>query len=487
MQKNRPGALWALLATSIPMFMVSLDNLVVTNALTEMSADFHVGQAELQWVVNGYVLAFAGLLLAGAALGDRFGRRRIFVWGILLFTLGSAACGLADSAGQLVAARVLQGAGAAAILPVSLTLAVAAVPPARRALAVGVWGGVNGLGVAVGPLAGGLVTEGLDWHWIFWINVPVGLAALPLALWAIRESRGRAAALDVTGILLATSAVVSAVWGIVGAADHGWGGARTLGGLAAAGLLLTVFAVHERRVPEPLVPLAMYRIRPFMLSNAVSLAMYFGVFGSIFFLAQFMQGPMGYTPFGAGLRTLPWTAAPMIVVPIASALVPRVGGGILQALGCAMQAAALGWIALLIGPDVSYPALVPALALAGVGMGLVFAAVPATVIGSVAEHEHNKASGVNNTVREFGGALGIAVLTTVFTHAFDAGLSHGPRSAFEDGLRQSLWLGVAVVLAGALAALFIRRPGRAVRIAAPTAAAVPRVAEPKVLAAADPD
>ncbi|MDH6125241.1 DHA2 family efflux MFS transporter permease subunit [Kitasatospora sp. GP82] len=460
MASNRPGALWALVATSVPMFMVSLDNLVVTNALVDMSKDFQVRQSELQWVVNGYVLAFAGLLLAGAALGDRFGRRRVFNWGIVLFTLGSAACGLSGSVGQLVAARVVQGAGAAMILPVSLTLAVAAVPAARRALAVGVWGGVNGLGIAVGPLAGGLVTEGLDWHWIFWINVPVGLIAVPLALWAIQESRGRDRSLDLVGIALITGSVVGAVWGIVGAADQGWGATRTVAGLGGAVVLLIAFIAYERRSPQPLVPLTMYRIRSFMLSNAVSLTMYFGVFGSIFFLAQFMQGPMGYSPFAAGLRTLPWTAAPMVVVPIASMLVDRVGGGILQAAGSALQALALGWIAVIAKPDISYGALVPALVLAGVGMGLVFAANPATVISSVAEHEHNKASGVNNTIREFGGALGIAVLTTVFTHGVDSETGRGGNAgqAFVHGLQQAIWLGVAVVVVGALGALFIRRP-----------------------------
>ncbi|MFC9325011.1 MFS transporter [Kitasatospora sp. NPDC057015] len=458
MSENRSRALPALLATSVPMFMVSLDNLVVTNALNEMSADLRVGQSELQWVVNGYVLAFAGLLLAGAALGDRFGRRRVFLGGVALFTLGSAACGLSGTAEQLIAARALQGAGAAAILPVSLTLAVAAVPAARRALAVGVWGGVNGLGVAVGPLAGGLVTEGLDWHWIFWINVPVGLLALPFVRRAVRESRGPEGALDVTGIALITAAVVGAVWGIVGAADHGWTGPRTLVGLGGGLALLALFAVQQRRARLPLVPPRMYRIRSFMLSNTVALAMYFGVFGSIFFLAQYLQGPMGYSPFEAGLRTLPWTAAPVVVVPLASALVPRIGGGLLQAAGCVMQALALGWLALLVGPGVSYGSLVPALALAGLGMGLVFAANPATVIGSVAEHEHNKASGVNNTVREFGGALGIAVLTTVYSQAFKAHAAAGPGPAFEYGLRQSLWLGAAVVLLGAVAGLLIRRP-----------------------------
>ncbi|WP_256104940.1 MFS transporter [Streptomyces sp. ODS05-4] len=439
---RRTGAAWALAATSLPMFMVAVDNLVVTNALAVIAADLGTGQAGLQWVVNGYILAFAGLLLAGAALGDRIGRRTVFTWGIALFTAASAACALSQSPGALIAARAVQGVGAAAILPVSLTLAVQAVAPERRALAVGVWGGVNGLGIALGPPVGGLVTQGLDWHWIFWVNLPVGAVALPLARWALRESRGPKRPLDVPGTLLVTGAVVAAVWAIVASAEGEGAPVRSLAGLLAAGALLAAFAARQRRTPHPLVPRHLYRVRAFMLSNALALAMYFGVFGSIFFLAQFLQGPMGYSPLEAGLRTLPWTAAPLVAVPLASALVDRVGGGLLQAAGCLMQAAALLWLAVVARPGVSYPAMAGAMLLAGVGMGLVFAANPATVIGSVAEGEHNVASGMNNTVREFGGALGIAVLTVVYTHG---------------GLRSAVLTGAAVVFAGAFAGLAIRR------------------------------
>ncbi|TDC74136.1 MFS transporter [Streptomyces hainanensis] len=462
MTRKSPGVLWALLAASLPMFMGSLDNLVVTTALSTIAGDFDTTQAELQWVVNGYTLPFSGALLAGAVLGDRIGRRRVFLWGIGSFTVASAICAMADSVGWLVFARVLQGAGAGLILPVSLTLAVAAVSREQRNMAVGVWGAVNGIGIAVGPLAGGLVTEGLDWSWIFWINVPVGLIAFPLALWAIKESRGEDRSLNVTSLVLIVGAVVVAVWGIVQAADHGWGETNALVALVLAVVLLAGYIAQERRASQPLIPLRMYRIPAFMLSNAVAFTMYFGVFGSIFFLAQFLQGPMGYGPLEAGLRTLPWTAAPMVAVPIVSALVDRFGGGILQAIGSGLQAVALAWIALVAEPDLSYGAMVAPMILAGIGMGMVFAANPATVIGSVRDSEHNKASGVNNTVREFGGALGIAVLTTIFTHGFDGHPIVGPEDAgeaFVAGLEPALWFGVAVVGLGAVAGLFIRHTG----------------------------
>ncbi|MEU9200942.1 MFS transporter [Streptomyces sp. NPDC048332] len=451
------GVLWALVATSLPMFMVSLDNLVVTNALAEISQDFDVKQSELQWVMNGYVLAFAGLLLAGAALGDRFGRRRVFLGGIALFTLSSVACAMAGSVVTLVIARVFQGAGAAAILPVSLTLAVGAVSRAQRNLAVGVWGGVNGLGIAAGPLAGGLVTEKIEWSWIFWINVPVGVIALPLALWAVGESRGKERSLNVPSMVLVTASVVSAVWGIVSAADHGWTHANTLTGLSLTVVLAVGFILSERNSRYPLIPTHMYRAPAFVLSNVVSITMYFGVFGSIFFLTQFLQGPMGYSPFEAGLRTIPWTLAPMFVVPVASQFVDRIGGGVLQAAGCALQGVGLGWIALVATPDVGYGALVPALALAGIGMGLVFAGNPATVISAVPENEQNKASGANNTSREFGGALGVAALTTVFSRQFADNTSGDPAAAFTDGLVAALWIGVAVVMVGAVSGMLIRR------------------------------
>ncbi|RDI45248.1 MFS transporter [Nocardia mexicana] len=454
--------LWALLATSIPMFMVALDNLVVTNALAEMADDFGARQSTLQWIVNGYLLSFAGLLLGGAALGDRFGRRRVFAGGILLFTVSSAVCAMAESVGMLLAARAVQGIGGAIILPVSLTLAVAAVSEKQRNMAIGVWGGVNGLGIALGPLAGGAVAEYLSWHWIFWINVPVGLLALPMVVYAIAESRGAERNIDGVGVVLVTGSVVSAVWGIVAAADHGWGGPRTVAGIAVAIVLFIIFLRYERHVAEPLVPLRMYRIRDFMLSNAASLAMHFGVFGSVFFLMQFLQGPMGFGPLEAGLSTLPWTAAPVLVVPLASLLIERVGGGALQACGYGLQSVALGWLALTIGPDMSYGVMVVPMALAGIGMGLAFAAIPATVLASVADSEHNKASGVNSTIREFGGALGIAVATPVFTHGFDRsadGSSIGDQAtAFSVGTQHALWLGAVIVAVAVPVALLIRRP-----------------------------
>ncbi|MFI9161988.1 MFS transporter [Kitasatospora aureofaciens] len=457
----------AFLAASLPMLMVSLNNLVVTNALPEISRDLSVGVAQLQWVVNGYILAFAGLLLTAAALGDRYGRRAVFLAGIALFGAGSVGCALSGSVTTLVAARVVQGLGAAAVQPLSLTLVAEAAPANRRSAAIGLWGGVNGLGVALGPLVGGAVTEGLSWQWIFWVNVPVAVVAIVLVLRAVAESKGRDDRLDLPGMLLVTSAVTLAVWVIVQASQAGWTSPVVLLGGAGAVLLLALFVWWERTAAAPLLPLRFYRVRAFVLSNVASLAMFFGVFGSIFFLAQYFQGPLGFSPLAAGLRTLPWTAMPMVVAPLVGPFIDRIGGARLMTAGLLLQAGALAWIAWVARFDLEYGRLVPALLAAGVGMGLVFAPTMAVVLGSVEPHEAGKASGANNTIREVGGALGVAVLTTVFrAHFVDTNDLYKLRAtllspvdtaeAFVRGMRWVIWVGAAVVALGGVSAACIR-------------------------------
>jgi EmrB/QacA subfamily drug resistance transporter len=450
------------------MLMVSLNNLVVTNALPAISSDLSTTISQLQWVVNGYVLAFAGLLLTAAALGDRYGRRRVFLYGIALFAAGSVGCALSHSVTMLVGARVVQGVGAAAVQPLSLTLVADAVPETRRSATIGMWGGVNGLGVALGPLVGGAVTEGISWQWIFWVNVPVALVAMVLARRALAESRGADRGLDLPGMALAAGTVTLAVWVIVRAAGLGWGSPTILTGCAGTVVLGVLFVCWERVAKAPLLPLHFYRIPAFVLSNVASLTMFFGVFGSIFFLSQYLQGPLGYSPFSAGLRTLPWTAMPMVVAPLVGPFIDRIGGGRLMAAGLLIQAGALVWIARTARIDLAYSHLAPALLAAGIGMGLVFAPTMAVVLGSVRRHEYGKASGANNTLREVGGALGIAVLTTVFrAHFVDTSDLFKLRAellspvdsaeAFVRGMRWAVWLGASVVVLGGLASAAIRR------------------------------
>ncbi|GII99402.1 MFS transporter [Sediminihabitans luteus] len=443
----------ALVAASLPMFMATLDNLVMTGALPVIQRSLAPSVEQLQWFVNAYTLSFAAFMLVAAALGDRWGRRRVFVIGIALFTVASAAAALAQDPASLIAARAVQGVGGAAILPLSLTLLAGAVPERLRPMAIGVWGGVSGLGIALGPLIGGAVVEGMSWRGIFWLNVPVAVVAIPLVLVALRESRGRAQRLDLVGVLLAGVGVLLGVWGIIRADDDGWGSARVLTMLGASLVLLAAFVAWERRVPNPLVPLRLFRSRSFSVANTTSLAFAVGMFGAVFLLTQYLQVDMGYSPLEAGVRTLPWTAAPMVVAPLAGALAPRTGIRPLLLGGLVLQAAALAWLAVVTDGDPTYASLVPSFVLAGIGMGLTFAPSATAVLADMAEDDHAVASSTNATVREVGVALGVALLMAVFQAA---GGALTPAD-YATGLPAALWVGAAIVAVGAVSALWLPR------------------------------
>ena len=449
MSKRLP--LPTVLVTSAAIFMVSLDNLVVTNALASIRADLGASLEALEWTVDAYTLAFAVFLLTGAALGDRFGRRRVFVAGLVLFTSASAAAALAPGTGALIAARAVQGLGAAIIAPLSLTLLSAAVPAERRGMAIGLWSGVSGLGVALGPLVGGAVIEGISWQWIFWLNVPIGVALAPLAARLLAESRGPARRLDLPGVVLASTGLLGVVYGVVRGNPAGWGSAEVVASIAAGTVLLAGFVAWELRAADPMLPMRFFRSRAFAATNGVSFAMTFGIFGSIFLLAQFFQSVQHYSPLEAGLRTLPWTAMPMLVAPLAGLASDRIGSRPLMAAGLALQAMALVWIGVVTSPDVAYGLLVPAFVMGGTGMALVFAPAASAVIGAVRPAEAGQASGATNAIRELGGVLGVAVLAAVFTAA---GGFETPQ-AFVDGVRPALWVGAAVLAAGALTALLV--------------------------------
>lgn len=442
----------ALLAASLPMFMATLDNLVVTSALPVLQAELGATLTDLQWVVNAYTLAFATLMIAAATLGDRWGRRRTFLGGIAVFTLGSIAAALAGSPGALIAARAVQGVGAAAVMPLSLTLLAAAVPASRRAMAIGIWGGVSGLGVALGPVVGGAVVEGISWQAMFWINVPVALVAVPLVLRALPEGRGRAQRLDVPGLVLAAAGVLGIVWGVVHGNEDGWTSAGVLAPIVGGVLALALFLRHEARTPHALVPLRLFRSRSFSVANVSGFAFSLGAFGAVFLLAQYLQVVQGYSPLEAGLRTLPWTAAPMVVAPLAGMLAPRVGVRVLLTGGLVAQAAGLAWLGFAVA-DGGYAALVPGLVLAGVGMGLTFAPSATAVLHGMAPDDHGTASSTNSTLREVGVALGVAVLTAVFTAAGGTIIPDG----FDAGLRPAVLTGAAVIALAAVASLAMPR------------------------------
>ncbi|MEU2177347.1 DHA2 family efflux MFS transporter permease subunit [Nocardia sp. NPDC019219] len=442
-----------LAAVGIPMFMVTLDNLVVTNALPVIRTELGASLADLQWFVNAYTLSFASLLLTASAVGDRLGRRRIFLLGIALFTLASAACALATGPGLLIAARAVQGFGAAAVMPLSLTLLSAAVPERMRNAAIGIWGGIAGLGVALGPLIGGAVVDGLSWQWIFWLNVPIGLVVLPFAARVLAESHGRGRRLDPVGLLLSAGGVLAIVWGVIHGADDGWTSASVLSALIGGAVLLAALLVWELRVPEPMLPLRLFRSRAFSVSNVVGFAFSVGVFGSIFLLAQYFQVVQGYSPLESGVRTMPWTMAPMVVAPIAGLLVDRIGARTLITTGQVLLAVALAWMAAITTVDIGYGSYVAPFVLAGVGMGLTFAPASTIVMASAAPEDQAMASGTNNTIREVGVAMGVAVLASVFA---SSGSYLDPQS-FVDGLVPAVWVGAAIVGAGALTSLLLPR------------------------------
>jgi EmrB/QacA subfamily drug resistance transporter len=451
---TKRGTAWTLGLTSLALFMVSLDNLVVTTALPVIRRDLHASVSQLEWTVNAYTLTFAVLLLTGAALGDRFGRRRVFSLGLLLFTGASALAALAASPVMLETARALQGVGGAIVAPLTLTILSAAVPADRRGLALGIWGGVGGLAVAIGPLVGGAVVSGISWHWIFWLNVPIGLVLAPLAWRRLAESHGPEGGLDLRGLGLASAGLLGIVWGLVRGNDHGWTSFGIVAPIVAGVALLAVFVAWELRAQAPMLPMGFFRNRTFALANVASLLMFFGMFGSIFLLAQYFQTVQGLSPLQSGLRILPWTAMPMFIAPLAGALSDRIGGQRLMTVGLALQGAGLLWIAAVSTATTPYVDLIGPFMLSGAGMALFFAPVANVVLAAVRPEEQGKASGATNAIRELGGVFGVAVLASVFAHLG----GYRTPEAFVHGTDAAVYVGGAVVLAAAFVSALIPRP-----------------------------
>ena len=440
-----------LLATGIPMFMATLDNLVMTNALPVLHQDLNASVEELQWFINAYTLVFASLILFAVALGDRFGRRTVFVIGITIFTLASALAAFATDPSQLIIARAVQGLGGAGIMPLSLSLLAGSVEPRRRPLAIGIWGGIAGLGVAAGPLIGGAVVEGWNWQGIFWINVPVGIVAVPLILLILPNAFGDKVRADIVGVLLAGLGVLGIVFGIVRGNPAGWDSAEVIGSLVAGAVLLAAFIVWELRTSAPLLPLRLFRDRSFSVANIVGFGFSFGMFGAVFILIQFLQIVQGNSPLQAAVLTTPWTMAPMVVAPLAGAFAGRIGTRNLIVAGLTLQAAGLFWIAATMSSDVPYTTLLPAFIAAGIGMGLVFAPSSTAVLAHIRPEDTAKASGTNSTLREIGVALGIAVLTAVFT---GAGGQLTP-TGYVAAAIPAVFVGASVLLATALIGLLL--------------------------------
>src|SRR3954470_16036328 len=401
--------------TSLASFMVALDTQVLTSALATIRAEFGTPMETLQWTVNAFNLSFAVLLLTGAALGDRFGRRRLFAAGILLFVVSSVACALSTGIFSLIAARIAQGAGSALIMPLGMALLSAAFPKDERARALGIFSGVVGIAVLAGPAIGGAITETLGWRWIFWINLPIGLIVLFMVATRLRESFGPAAALDIPGLVLIAASAFALVWGLLRGNGAGWDSAEVLTALAAGLLLAVSFVIWERLNSAPMVPMRLFRSRALSSGIVASFLLYAAMYGVLFLLPQFLQTALGYGPLGVGLRLLPWTATLFVTAPVAGNFVNRIGERPLVVMGLSMQAIGLGWIALIITPGIAYAAMVAPLVIAGVGVSMAMPAVQNAVLSSVDVVEMGKASGVFNMGRFLGGMFGVAVLVAVFS------------------------------------------------------------------------
>jgi EmrB/QacA subfamily drug resistance transporter len=464
------------LLTGVAFFMVTLDALVVVTALPSIHRSLGGDVASLQWTVNAYNMAFGAGIITAAALGDRIGRRRMYVIGLAVFTAASAGCALAPDAAALITARTLQGLGAAIITPLSLTILTSAFPPERRGAAIGLWGGIAGLGVAAGPLIGGAITQGLSWHWIFWVNVPVGILAMVGSRLALPESRGPRSRLDGPALVLVSGAAVALIWGLVEAAQDGWGSPKILASLAGGVCLLAAFLAWEARADEPMIPLSMFRSTTFSAAVGTSFFMTASVFSAAFLTSQFFQLALGNSPLGTGLRFLPWTATPLVVAPLAGAWSDRIGWRVLMVPGLAMQAAGFAWIASIAGSDAGYGGYVVPFLVAGVGVSMVIPTASAAALSSVRPELLGKASGISNTLQRFGAVFGIAIVTAVF----DAKGSLASHAAITNGYRAALAVAAGFSIMGAAAAVAVRKP-RPANLASP----VPNgEAAPPVLASA---
>jgi EmrB/QacA subfamily drug resistance transporter len=438
---------WVLGVAALASFMVALDSLVLTSALAAIRTDFSAPMAMLQWTVNAYNLSFAVLLLTGAALGDRFGRRRMFAAGIALFVLASMACALSTSILALIAARAAQGAGAALVVPLAMALLSGAFSKEERARALGIFSGVTGFALIAGPAAGGAITEGLGWQWIFWINVPIGLIAIAMILTRLRESFGPAAGLDIPGLALVAAAAFALVWGLLRGNGSGWTSAEVLTAFVAGLLLAVAFVARESRAPAPMIPLRLFRSRALSSGIVASFLFYAAMYGVLFLLPQFLQNALGYGSLGAGLRLLPWTATLFVTAPIAGAVVNRVGERPLVVTGLLMQSIGLGWIAMIVAPGLTYSAVIAPLVLAGVGVSMAMPAVQNAVLSSVAVAEMGKASGVFNMARFLGGGFGVALLVTIFS----ASGATGSPASFSTGFAAAMTAAAVLSLLGAFA------------------------------------
>jgi EmrB/QacA subfamily drug resistance transporter len=446
---------WTLAAVAFGLFMIMLDNTVVNVALPSIQRDLGADLSELQWIVTGYALTFAALMLIGGKAADAYGRRLVFVIGIAVFTLASLWCGLADSGNMLIAARVVQGAGAALMNPATLSIIAATFPPRQRGTAIGIWAGVSALALAIGPLVGGLLTEHLSWHWIFYVNIPVGALGILASFVFIDESRDEThERLDIPGLFTSGVGLFALTYALIEANSYGWGSARIIGSFAVAAVSLVAFVWLERTQRAPMLPLDLFRSGTYTGANVVVLLVALAMFGVFFFVSLYMQNILGYSAVQAGAAFLPMTILIILVAPIAGKTSDRVGSRSLMTIGMALLAVQLLYFSQL-GQDATFWTLLPAMLIGGVGMSLTMTPSAAAATRNVPVDKAGVGSAVLNAFRQVGGSIGVALIGAIV--AAEAG-GRVTADAFMEGFETSLLVAAAIALAGSIVAFVLVRP-----------------------------
>ncbi len=450
-----------LFVTCTALFMAMLDNLVLGVALPSIQKSFDASISDLAWFMNAYTLAFAVLLIPFSVLGERFGRKRMFLLGVVIFTIGSALSGLSSSSMELILSRVMQGVGGAAIVPLSLTLVNRAFPENKRAAALGIWSGISGLGLSLGPLIGGLIIEGAPWQLIFWVNLPVGILAFIFGVKWLEESHGEKKPISIVGILLLGSALFSVVYGLEQGNGEGWGSALVVSLLLGGVMLLVLFYLWERNRKHPLIQFDFFRNGKYSVYIFAGFWMNAGIFGAIFLLTLFLQQAQGYSALGAGIREMVWTGCIMIAAPLAGLAISRIGTKAVLTIGLMLQTAALAGFGILImsvGVDFPFWYQAPLMMAAGAGMGLSFTPLTHGVLSSIPHSSAGEASGISNATRELGGVFGIAI----------AGLNFQSGSAITSPVEFGYHVVPALLASSAMVALgllcvliFVRKPAEA--------------------------
>jgi EmrB/QacA subfamily drug resistance transporter len=451
-QENRKW--WTLVAVSFGLFMIMLDNTIVNVALPSIARDLNIRTEQLEWVVAGYALTFAVVMLTGGKLADMYGRRLVFIIGLAVFTLSSLACGLAPNAHVLVGARIVQGIGAALMNPATLSIITATFPPRQRGTAIGIWAGVSALALAIGPLVGGLITEQANWSWIFFINVPVGILAIVVARVVIQESKDTSheQRLDLPGLLTSGIALFALTYGLIEANSYGWTSARIIGLFVLAAVMLILFVLLERHQRLPMLDLALFKNRTFAGANITMLLVALAMFGVFFYVSLYMQQVLGFSPTEAGAAFLPMTLLIVLVAPLAGRMSDRIGSRLLISSGMILVSIQL-LIFSRLGVDSTFWNLLPGLLLGGLGMALAMTPTTAAAMSSVAVDKAGVGSAVLNSMRQVGGSLGIAVIgAVVATSVHVSPVSPQYKGQFVTGFQHALMLSAGIAIVGAIVA-----------------------------------